>query len=78
MRCIRRPLPALSGGCAGSRTDVTVYGMEDKQRIHVVCGGVVVAESDCITGDGDEIWWNYRCTKCRETFRTVNEFTEDL
>lgn len=44
--------------------------------VHVNCGGIVVEDADCIPGDGDvnEIWWNYRCFKCREIFRDAGEW----
>jgi hypothetical protein len=43
-------------------------------RIHAGCGGQVDNDADFISGDGDEIWWNYRCGKCQETFRDSGEW----
>lgn len=45
--------------------------------IHSGCGGNVIADADFIPGEeGDEIWWNYRCIKCNDTFQYVREFQE--
>ena len=44
------------------------------EQIHAGCGGVVIPEADFVSGEGDELWWNYRCTKCGDTFKTVKEF----
>ena len=44
--------------------------------VHDNCGGLVVEDADFIAGDGDadEIWWNYRCQRCKETFRYEDEW----
>lgn len=45
-------------------------------RIHTDCGGMVIDDADSLPpmeDDDSEIWWNYRCTKCNETFRDVGE-----
>lgn len=41
---------------------------------HFGCGGRIIADADfVITSDGDEIFWNYRCEKCDETFVHIKE-----
>lgn len=45
--------------------------------VHAGCGGIVEPDADFISGDGGEWWWNYRCTKCKETFQTREEFLDD-
>lgn len=47
--------------------------------LHAGCGGAVIDDADFISGDGDgdEWWWNYRCTRCNETFQTKEEFQTD-
>ncbi len=47
------------------------------ETIHAGCGGTVIADSDFVSGEGDEFWWDYRCEKCGETFQTTNEFLND-
>ena len=47
-------------------------------RIHVDCGGMVVDDADFVSGSGgaDEAWWNYRCSRCHETFQKYGEWKE--
>jgi len=50
--------------------------VSDPIGTHTGCGGDIVSDADCIPGGdgGDELYWNYRCTKCRTVFREVREF----
>lgn len=56
-------------------------GMADQSKtdgmIHAACGGVVIPDSDFVSGPGGEWWWRYRCTECGETFQTREEFLND-
>lgn len=45
--------------------------------VHGGCGGEIVADADFVSGAGDEYWWNFRCSKCKETFQTLKEALED-
>jgi hypothetical protein len=41
------------------------------------CGALVVEDADCYFSDGmeEEVWWNYRCIKCKQTFQEEKCFT---
>ena len=38
------------------------------------CGGAVIRDSNSISGEAGEWWWDYRCVQCGETFQSRDEF----
>jgi len=59
--------------------DEAIGNLRNKPTFHHGCGGLVVGDSDLwqsITHvSEDEIYWNFRCSKCQETFIDIKEAT---